>query len=245
MRYVFQELVQAVDVSRHSTMSLQELVQAFNALPRTQKVATGLADNHWQFFVTHVPLFPPGDLLHIVHPKVYYSKTEGPAHILSLESVAARADVILPLLLKAFIMDERIGAAPWSWGTENEELATALVKAMTAARVRNELCRITTRDHESIQHEKELWATFLSGPKCSFCKRLRKPGGPRHPVCPVCLVSKYCSIDCQKADWEEHKVVCEFDASNPSIDALDFYLFCTRLPEANALARDIGLVLPG
>lgn len=101
-------------------MALQELVRAFNRLPRSRKIQSSLIDNHWYFVIEHVSLPPPADLVHLVNPGRQFHHIEGPTQILSYESVAARADVVLPLLLKAFISamdstDPRIKPlAPWT-----------------------------------------------------------------------------------------------------------------------------------
>lgn len=239
-------------------MNLQELVRAFNALPRTRKTPSGLVEYHWHFAVNHVSLSPPGDLLHIVNPPSRYTHTQGPVQIISLSSVAARVDIILPLLLKAFVTDMGNGhdsrsdpRAPWSWGTEDTDSATALEDAMKAAGVRGDLCTIKTGDRASIQIEKEVWASFeeelnrRTGPKCNNCSSLPERDGPKLLLCAVCKVARYCSRDCQKADWKEHKIVCKVYARDPSIKAVDFYQICSNLPDAKSLAREIGLTLPG
>jgi hypothetical protein len=151
-------------------MDIEALVRAFNNLPRSPKVPSGLVDNHWQFGVHHVPLTPPGDLLYLINPGSRYGHSEGPAQILSLPSAAARAEILVPLLLKSFV-DALVtqadpyppvsAYAPWSWGTGNEELAKALEERLKAVGVRKELCKIKIGDDASCAIEEEGWSTLL------------------------------------------------------------------------------------
>jgi hypothetical protein len=96
-------------LSIYSTMDLQELVRTFDKLPRSPKTPSGLVDDHWHIAIRHVPLEPPGDLLHLVNPGSQYTHSEGPAQILSVEPATSRADVVLPMLLRSFVnnMGER------------------------------------------------------------------------------------------------------------------------------------------
>jgi hypothetical protein len=244
--------------SAHPKMDFQELVQEFNKLPRSPKTPSGLVDDHWQFAVRHVPLEPPGDMLHLANPGSRFTHSEGPAQILSAQSATDRADIVLPLLLKAFVNnmgirnDPRVTPrAPWSWGTGDDELAQALEQKLKAVGVRNELCEIKVGDQKSMEIEQEVWTQFLdrliatAGPTCSKCEN--RPMGDRKLLfCGGCKKVEYCSRDCQKADWKEHKIVCKYFAKDPSIGALEYYHTAASLmPEAQVLARDIGLSLPG
>ncbi|KAI9021367.1 hypothetical protein DFJ74DRAFT_707321 [Hyaloraphidium curvatum] len=35
-----------------------------------------------------------------------------------------------------------------------------------------------------------------------------EPAGRKFQVCAKCKMVKYCSVECQRADWPEHKQVC-------------------------------------
>lgn len=253
-------------------MDLQELVGAFNNLPRPPKVPSGLANNHWQFAVRHVPLDLPGDLVHLVNSETHFNWIEGPAQILSNTSVAAQADVVLPLLLKAFV--DSLGRkhdpsaspfAPWSWGTGDEELARALEERMTSVGVRKELCRIKVRDQEKINIEEEEWTNGLGtlkemlGPNCNKCKKGSTDEARKLQLCGGCRTVQYCSRDCQKADWKNHKTFCKHlakakgageagsgSSNSSTVGALEYYqTIAPNMPEAQALASEIGLRLPG
>ncbi|KAI1776242.1 hypothetical protein F4818DRAFT_457687 [Hypoxylon cercidicola] len=83
-------------------------------------------------------------------------------------------------------------------------------------------------------------------PKCSSCK-----GGspPDLSLCAGCEQARYCSRDCQKQDWENHKTFCQHvstkGASSKSLDMVEYHLrVAAHDPKANALARDVGISLP-
>lgn len=135
-----------------SPEQLRAIVQAFNDLPQNQTTPGGLL-NHWYFSVRHVPLCPPGDLVHFIHPSSGLTHCEGPRQILSLPSLEDQVDVIAPLLLNAFIwglgggpngerVPKRLLSAPLSWSTKDQTLAVALGKKLQSMGVRQELCSI-------------------------------------------------------------------------------------------------------
>lgn len=144
-------------------------MQAFNRLPRSPKTQSGLVDNHWHFAIQNVPIPPKGDLVHFVNPGSRFTHNEGPAQILSLPSVGEQADVVLPFLLKAFVQQLGTGPGslgwdprnrpfgPWSWGTDNAELAKALEERLKSAGVREELCKIEVGNQEHIKVQKSVW----------------------------------------------------------------------------------------
>lgn len=84
------------------SLTMEARVRLLNNLPRSEKTPSGLP-NHWVFGVCHVDLDPPGDLLLAVHPQSIYLNQAGPAQILSLASVAEKAEAIIPCLLDSFI----------------------------------------------------------------------------------------------------------------------------------------------
>ncbi|PVH84869.1 hypothetical protein DL98DRAFT_610408 [Cadophora sp. DSE1049] len=114
-------------------MDLQGLVRGFNALPRSSKNPSGLTDNYRQFSMHHVSVEPSGDLLHFTNPGSHFTHAEGPAQIPVHKSASERADTVLPMMLKTFTssMTKSTGNpsakpyAPWSWGTDDVDLAKA------------------------------------------------------------------------------------------------------------------------
>ncbi|KAL2071196.1 hypothetical protein VTL71DRAFT_12431 [Oculimacula yallundae] len=231
-------------------MSLQELVHAFNALPRSPKTPSGLVDNHWHFTVRHVSSNTSGDILHIVNPASRYTiSSSGSVQILSFESVVERANTVLPILLDMFTsmnegtQDDRFKAfAPWSWGTDDVEFAKALEDSLKMVGVRKELCLVRVGDEASSRIAQDVWEDVLeqvqklTGPKCRNCKV-----GPAHDTkllrCGNCGEAEYCSKACQKADWKDHKIICR-------VSAIDFWtVVAPNAPVAKELAAEIGLRL--
>lgn len=254
-----------------STTDLQELVGAFNKLSRSPKTESGFVRNHWYFTIMHVPFKPSGDLLHLINPGSRYTHTEGPAQILSLESKATQAQIILPLLLKAFVTSMGNSddpnfkpLAPWSWGTENEELAKALEKQLQSSGVRDELCTIEVGNKEHRAIQLEVWTNLFYAlqqqfgpvPRCHQCSSLERDD-QKLMLCSGCKKVQYCSKDCQRFDWKAHKIVCMSSttvttgaavgssSSPPSVDVLKYYhQIAPSMPEAQALASQIGLAFP-
>lgn len=233
-------------------MDLHELVRSFNLLQRSAKTPSGLVDNHWHFAVRHVNFAPRADLLHIVNPGSRFIKVQGPAQILSIPSVDEQADILVPLLLKAFVIPSHAGAppfAPWSWGTVNKELATALEGKLKSAGVRDELCKVSIDDEEKVKIGYESWTQLVgtlaaqaeSG--CSSCGK--SSAALPHPllVCGGCKKARYCSKDCQKQDWKIHKALCKMlSSSTSSLSPLDYYRkIAPSMPQAQQLATEIGL----
>jgi len=215
---------------------MENTVYAFNRLPRPRTTPTGLP-NHWYFTIRHVPLTPPGDLLHLVHPLSRYIHCAGPKQILSLPSPAAQAHVVVPLLLESFLSGLGNGLngegldipvfAPWSWGTNDAKLARAIEEKLRVLGVREELCTVQcgNKEHEAISDES--WSGFYAqltkmmsqhpdmertgGPGAQVCGGCRKDcSSLSKPLkrCTRCGEARYCSRECQKADWKQHKKVC-------------------------------------
>ncbi|KAI1211881.1 uncharacterized protein F4807DRAFT_416713 [Annulohypoxylon truncatum] len=67
--------------------------------------------------------------------------------------------------------------------------------------------------------------------------------------CSGCKKVRYCSKDCQKQDWKEHKSFCKHvstnGASSASLGDLEYYQkVAAHDAKAQALANEIGLALP-
>ena len=232
-------------------MNLQQLVQAFNALPRPPQfeAPSGLAPNHWQFSIHHVDVEPAGDVVYLFNPQARFA--EGKVQILSAPSVLAQADIILPILLEAFVR-ERQGPhgsveslAPWSWGTGDEALAKALESRLKAAGVRSELCHVSFGDEEKIKIQNEEWSKIhknwqgAAGPKCHTCKQPAAEGKRSLLRCGGCRMSQYCSKECQKGDWKTHKVFCKSMAEMGTAKYFETAVQFSTL--GRALANEIGL----
>ncbi|KAL1961753.1 hypothetical protein VTN77DRAFT_1079 [Rasamsonia byssochlamydoides] len=252
---------------------MDDLVKAFNKLPRPQTTPGGVL-NHWYFCVRHVPLDPPGDVLHLVNPPSRFVHCEPPSQILSLPFPASQADIIVRLLLESFVsgMDKHSNRVrgfklgPWSWGTKNRELAKAIESKLEAIGVRKELCIVQVGNKEEENVSNETWSEFqrilmeMMGRGSTICTRCNRdsscfPNGLK--LCDKCGWAWYCSPECEKADWNEHKKICvqsgQLSAANrPSVnprgadlDAFTYYNEVAHtVPEAQALAESVNLTLP-
>ena len=137
----------------------------FNSLPRQKFAPSGQMPNHWHFSIRHVALEPPGDLLFILNPGARYIHVEGPAPMLSLSTPAAQAEVIVPLLLKAFNggMGNPPSAprlAPWTWSTTNSDLARAVEARLSQLGVKEEVTKVETGNIEEEKIATEEWERF-------------------------------------------------------------------------------------
>jgi hypothetical protein len=48
-------------------------------------------------------------------------------------------------------------------------------------------------------------------------------------ICGACKCAKYCSIECQRADWSEHKLICSQLAKHGSKDIKKFNKWCDHI----------------
>jgi splicing suppressor protein 51 len=148
--------------------SSNDLVATFNALPRKQLSPSGSVRNHWHFSIRHVSMRPAGDLLFIINPEARYIHTEGPAQLLPLSTAAERAALVVPMLMKAFTSGMAAGLvpappleAPWSWSTNDAELAAAVEARLKEVGVREELRAVQVGNDEEDGISDEEWPNLL------------------------------------------------------------------------------------
>jgi len=147
---------------------LRILVNKFNKLPRTPRAPSGLVDNHWTFCIRPVPLHPPGDVIFIINPGSRYTHLEGPMPgTFTTLPLPTKAKMIATFLVKAFAQgmdpDPRTPKlAPWSWATEDRELATSIGEALRLFEVRGECCTIGIATEVEKSVLKEEWPRFLN-----------------------------------------------------------------------------------
>ncbi|KAI4867425.1 hypothetical protein F4820DRAFT_446055 [Hypoxylon rubiginosum] len=86
------------------------------------------------------------------------------------------------------------------------------------------------------------------GPKCGnpTCKE-RSPTNLL--LCTGCKHAQYCSNDCQKQDWINHKTFCKHvstnGASSKSLDNVTYHVkVAAHDPKAKSMARDFGITIP-
>lgn len=249
-------------------MNMNSVVASFNALPRQEKAPSGTVPNHWYFAIRHVPLEPPGDLVHIVQPDSEFVVTAGPTQINSLPSVAAKAKVIVPLLLDTFVAglsrdhqgNVTLGTrpfAPWTWSCNDLELSKALESHMKELGVRTELCTIGTGTAKEEQIGKKAWSRLLESLQSMMGQNIQQaatgPGPSGKKQCAVCGSTlklqhcarcpdiHYCSKDCQKSHWKIHKTIC---GKRDKLDAHAYHNKAAYLnDDARALAKSLGLEL--
>lgn len=215
-------------------------VRSFNRLARPRTTPSGLP-NHWVFGVRHVPLEPPGDLVVAVHPRSEFFFQGGPGQILSLSNVTEKAQALLPLLLDAFIKGSQspLGGqptdpppfAPWTWATEDPELAKALEDCLSQHGVVNELCQVGTCSEDDKSILEQAWSgvyqsmlnligrgaqparsrpAISSGDttRCHGCGMSGESFSEPLKKCSACGKAWYHSQDCQRKHWKEHKPAC-------------------------------------
>ena len=162
-------------------MSLAEgntraFIQAFNRLPRPETTPSGYP-NYWHITIRTLPMNPPDDLVFLVNLPSGKSIQEGKTKIHSLPSPVAKAKVIAPLLLEAFVASLPTGAhgepipgveafAPWEWSIRDKKIAKALEKRLKELGVRNDLCRVRVApeaDEDLASDAWQHWKVSLMG----------------------------------------------------------------------------------
>lgn len=133
---------------------------------------------------------------------------------------------------------------------------------MTIANVRKGLRRISFGDEDNIKIEQEVWLAeqerlrLIAKIGCKKCKRLPQ-GRQTFNRCSGCKEVQYCSKDCQRADWTEHKKFCQIlriaasetwigtTSTEAALDGITYHIRnWAILPEVQALAKKMGLKLP-
>lgn len=161
-----------------STSFIAATIHEFSSLPRPRTTPSGLP-NHWVFNVRHVPLNPPGDLVVAVHPRSYFQLQAGPAQILALPTSAERAEALIPHLLQAFITGGDPNAAswaPWSWSTDDQELASALEVKLRVHGVASELCTVPVCSAAEKEVVDDAWSSLV-GTLMKFMGRCKDQKG--------------------------------------------------------------------
>ena len=212
-----------------------DIVASFNRLNRPERILVGTVRNHWYFTIRHMPFYPAGDRVQITNTESRWHISTDQKQILSLPTLAARVDIIVPLILETFVKgvhrlpDGRPNPslptyAPFSWGTKSPELARAVEKKLRALCVRADLCTVMPGIKEQNDIADESWMQFMNSmvnmgmalPEqaspgrviCGGCKKDSSWFSDGLMKCSKCNTKSYCSRGCQRGDWKEHKKVC-------------------------------------
>lgn len=266
---------------------MADTVTSFNRLDRSEYAPSGLVRNHWYFTVRHVPLHPAGDMVQIINPESHFQVCTDPKQILSLPTIGAQTDVIVPLLLETFLKGVNRGPdglpneadpqvpsfAPFSWGTRSPNLARAVEVKLRALGVRADLCTVQPGTREQDEAADESWSKMMDLlinnlgtplPKrasqgrviCGGCKKDSSWFSAGLKKCSRCNTESYCSRDCRKRNWKQHKKACgnsggtsdgqqSSSTTGQALDPFDYYQKVAHtVPEAKVLADSISLPLP-
>jgi hypothetical protein len=148
-------------------------VKTFNKLPRTKLATSTVVANDWIFTIRHVDIEPEADLLMLVNPGSRFSHCEGPVHLDKL-NYRDKGGVVAHLLLKAF--NSAMGdpdapkLAPWTWATNDAELAKEVEVALRILGVLDELCTVGIADTGAKKVADEQWHDLISTIKKSVAK---------------------------------------------------------------------------
>ncbi|TVY20665.1 hypothetical protein LARI1_G001186 [Lachnellula arida] len=156
--------------------ALKTTVEAFNALPRRKVIPaseapTGLGPNHWHFSLRNVGnrLNPP-DVVYLVSPEnemIHVAAPDKGSPILSLPTLADKADMVVFLLLGSFVKGVLKGNhahhakfAPWSWSCNDAALAQTVEKKLKEYGVREEMCIVQHGTEAENELCEGVWATL-------------------------------------------------------------------------------------
>jgi len=148
-----------------SNMAVQQLVHDFNDLTRQEFNCDGTIPNNWSISIRHVAIQPESDVLFLVAHEGQFVHAIGPARLLHITDANERANIVVPMLLKAFVMSFDTntgypGLAPWEWNIRESMLAQSLQSAFRALNIRLALQKIqvsTTQQNAICDRE---WVKF-------------------------------------------------------------------------------------
>lgn len=256
---------------------MDDTVLLFNRLDRSRETPSRLP-NHWFFGVRQNPRQPHGDRLFVFHPTGNFLQCKF-GQILSLPSISKKAEALLPLLLDVFIKGcQTVGGvstspypyAPWTWATEDPELAKALEKCLKQHGIASELCsvgicsEILPKEHLQLCRALERIgaktpAHLGDHTRCHGCRMGSRLFPKPLEMCSRCGKAWYHSQDCRRKNWNNHMRDCLWQSSikvnfGPTssstraagsyVDAHTFHNIVARSsPQAQALMRTLHLNL--
>lgn len=220
---------------------MEDTLSLFNRLTRPRMTPSGLP-NHWVFGVRHAPLQSrDGDVVVVVHPYSNFSRRLRNGLVLFASNASEKARALLPLLLSAFVLREEfpgspqpvdpLSFAPWTWATEDPELAKALESCLSQRGFVNELCRVGICSQSQKDILEAIWsptyrkliAVFDQGglsaslqpyvvpgdnTRCHGCGMSGKIFLEPLKKCSACGKAWYHSQGCPRKHWKQHKPEC-------------------------------------
>ncbi|KAK5112799.1 hypothetical protein LTR85_011133 [Meristemomyces frigidus] len=150
---------------------MDDTVPNFNGLSRPEIIPSG-RPNHWIFTVRQIPLTLFGDLLFAVHPQSHFMLMKGPAPMLTSEDRVVRAETIVPHLLQTFVDykadwstvsdgDGLQAIAPWTWATDDTDLANAISSELKQPGAIEALCSVGTCSTEERGLLRDNWSRLI------------------------------------------------------------------------------------
>lgn len=233
-------------------------VRVFNNLPRPSAAPSGLP-NHWVFGVRYLAVSVlPSDMMLAVHlhSKPAFLLFADSPPISTLPTASAKAAAIVPPLLDIFIRgpaglpsvgaDQLPGSgkpiAPWTWSTDDPDVAAAIADRLRQHGVLEDLQRPSVCSEEERHILDAVWsrcfdaardaamsvtgwspaeaatASIMPGDdsKCHGCGLDGKSFSQKFMRCSACNKAFYHSKTCQREHWKRHKPTCLVNRSSPS-----------------------------
>lgn len=108
------------------------------------------------------------DVVVVIHPLSNFVLHGGCVQSISLLKIPEKAQALLPCLLDAFIKGYQspLGRqptdpppfAPWTWATEDSELANALEQCLSQHGIVDELCQVSKCSNDDIKILEDVWS---------------------------------------------------------------------------------------
>jgi hypothetical protein len=151
----------------------EQVCRQFNLLPQVPTSPCGVIPNHWHISIRRIPFFQSGHIIFIVQPDTGTIDCHGPIEkalgyeigtSIELEDEITTLAIALNVLLN-FVHKQcfKMGR-PWSWSTNDEELATRIMRVFNILGAKIPTRMLLARDTENEKVE-WLWR--------QHCDRLR------------------------------------------------------------------------
>lgn len=243
------------------------MFRLFDNLPRP-RASPNQQLNRWILSVQKLPVDPPGYFVLAILPSECYIQA-GPAEVQPTSTEAQKFETFASLILQAFISSERMFATniqkeivpvkPWSWATDEVELARALRAILRRHAVRLSLLHnppLCTQEEKIILQD--VWSNLchimvdMMGPKDILGDVSRCYGfgtsadSVSEPLlaCENCNKAFYHSPDCRIQHRNQHESLCRAyrETNDTDIDAHALFRNVSSMsPQAQSLLRSLHL----